>query len=256
MSGFKHEKIPSFTKRDGNALVYNGTGNLQYCIPENYFTSGYARVEGAFVRLLGSFMYRINTGNKPSNTFKTFSWATVFLCRPSSIDKVKETELVQGQGVADYRILTFEPGDQLVTNVFTPQNTDNVNEILSLHVKTGKIPNTIPYNELYNYIYEAINLNGGNFNIHSQIMGIIYSKICRDPDDIYKPFRMSKAIDKDMRFYKCISVIEAARYISPFAALMSVNFDDAVVSSVVLSDDVETGKRESVYSPLEQVLTM
>ena len=146
MSGFKHEKIPSFTKRDGNALVYNGTGNLQYCIPENYFTSGYARVEGAFVRLLGSF-----------------------------IDKVKETELVQGQGVADYRILTFEPGDQLVTNVFTPQNTDNVNEILSLHVKTGKIPNTIPYNELYNYIYEAINLNGGNFNIHSQIMGIIYS---------------------------------------------------------------------------------
>ena len=59
---FKFTEIPPFTKRDEDALLFNQDGVLEYYIPEDYFGSGKsnsAEIEGAYVKLMGSFTYRI-----------------------------------------------------------------------------------------------------------------------------------------------------------------------------------------------------
>ena len=253
---FKYKEIPPFAKRDGDALLFNQDGRLEYYIPEDYFGSKSARIEGAYVTLLGSFNYRIYSSTDKPGKIMTFNFPTIFMCRPGEIQKNKKLKLDEHLKESEYRILIFNKGDQLITRLHTEQNIDNMSELFRLHLKTGRVPNTIPYDELYTYPYECMELNGGKFAVHSQAMGLLYSKICRDPDDISKPFRMSKAIDKFMVGYKTISLTTASKMISPFVAITSENIDLALVSAVLLSNDEKTGKIKHRESPLERVMVM
>lgn len=255
MAEFKHQQIPPFTKRDGKALLFSSDGELEYFIPENYFDRGSAVIVGAYVRLLGSFTYRLVSASGSPGKITIFNWPTAFLCKPSEMAKAKQIQLEEDAPVEDYRILTFRDGDELVADVFTPQDIDNTKELLSLHIMTGKIPRQIPADQLYLYPYNSMELNGSKFTIHAQAMAMIYSKLLRDPDDISRIFRLSKAMDEDMRSYIPMSVKDIPKYISPYASITSENIDEGIVSSVLLSDDEKNGKAHT-YSPLEQVLTM
>ena len=42
---FKYKQIPPFTKRDGDSLLFNQDGYLQYYIPEDYFIGNSAVIE-------------------------------------------------------------------------------------------------------------------------------------------------------------------------------------------------------------------
>lgn len=257
MSNFKYEKIPAFTKRKGDSIVYDSEGELIYFVPEDYFGHKSAIIEGSYVKLLGSFLYKIYTDNGKSSEPKLFNWPTMFYCKPSSIKKVKDIVIKElSDEPMDCRLLHFEKGDELVTNVFTPQDIDNVSEVLRLHVRTGRIPNIIPYNTLYKFLYDALDINGASINIHSQAYGLVYSKLARDPDNDDELFRRSKAIKESMIGYKTISVHIAAKRISPFVSLTSENMDEAIMSAVMMSDEEESGKRKHKYSPLERVMTM
>lgn len=253
---FKYSEIPPFCKRDGNALLFSEEGELIYYIPEDYFLGNSAIIEGSYVRLLGSFMYRIFNKSGNPGPFRTFVWPTMFLCRPSLVEKAKDLQLEGSTSPSDYRLLHFKKDDQLVTRVHTDQDIDNVSEVLRLHLKTGRLPNTIPYNELYNYLFETMELNGSKFDIHSQAMGLIYSKIARDPENSDQIFRLSKAINKSMTGYNPVSIKVAAKKISPFVSITSENMDEAIISAVIISNDEENGNRKHKESPLERVMTM
>lgn len=255
---FKFTEIPPFTKRDEDALLFNQDGVLEYYIPEDYFGSGKsnsAEIEGAYVKLMGSFTYRIIDENGRKGSLMIFNFPTMFLCKPSNIVKKKNIQLEDGLDPADYRILSFLKGDQLITRCHVEQDIDNVSELFRLHIQTGRIPNTIPYNTLYQYPFECMELNSKGYNVHSQAMGLLYSKICRDPNDISKPFRLSETIKHKMTGYTPISIKEASKYISPFVSLTSENMDESIISSVLLTDEEKSGK-EHRESPLEKILTM
>lgn len=256
MADYKYTEIPPFTKREGDALLFNQEGYLEYYIPKDYFGSKSATIEGAYIRLMGSFHYRIYSSTGKPGKLMTFNYPTIFICRPGKVDKPKKLKLDDGLEEDSYRILTFFKGDQLITRVHTEQEMDNLSELFRLHLRTGRVPNSIPYDQLYTFPFECMELNGGKFSVHSQAMGLLYSKICRDPDDISKPFRLSKAIDKSMTGYNTISIKTAAKYISPFVSITSENIDEAIVSSVLLSGDEESGKMKHKESPLERVMTM
>ena len=253
---FKYKEVPPFAKRDGDALLFDQDGRLEYYIPEDYFGGKSATIKGAYVALLGSFNYRIYSSTDKPGKLMTFNFPTMFLCRPGEIIKNKKLKLEDDLDELQYRILVFYKGDQLVTRCHTEQTIDNVSELFRLHLKTGKVPNTIPYNKLYLFPYECMELNGGSYSVHSQAMGLLYSKICRDPADINKPFRMSKAIDKAMTGYNTISIKAASKLISPFVAITSENMDEAIMSAVLLTDEERTGKRKHKTSPLERIMTM
>ena len=256
---FKFTEIPPFARREEDALLFNQDGSLEYYIPEDYFGSGKstsATVEGAYVRLMGSFNYRVIAANGSPGKLRAFNFPTIFLCRPGKIEKRKDIQLDDGLDPSDYRVLIFYKDDQLITRCHVEQDMDNLAELFRLHIQTGRIPNTIPYNELYQYAFECMALNSGTYKIHAQAMGLLYSKICRDPEDISTPFRLSKTANSKMTGYTSISIKEASKYISPFVSLTSENLDEAIMSAVLLSDEEKSGKRTHKESPLERVITM
>lgn len=258
MLSFKYTAIPPFAKRDGDALLFDQDGILEYYIPEDYFGAGKstsATIEGSYVRLMGSFNYRITNDKGVQGKLMTFNFPTMFLCRPNKVEKKKNLKLEKDLDASDYRILTFAKGDQLITRCHVEQNIDNVSEMFRLHIQTGRIPNTIPYDTLYQYPFECMALNSSSYSVHAQAMGLIYSKICRDPEDVSKPFRLSKLANKQMTGYTPISIKEASKYISPFVSLTSENMDESIMSAVLMSDEEKNGKPHK-ESPLERVMTM
>ena len=56
---FKYNEIPPFSKRDGDKLLFSGDGYIEYYIPDEYFGSKSSTIEGSYLRILGSFNYRI-----------------------------------------------------------------------------------------------------------------------------------------------------------------------------------------------------
>lgn len=256
MASFKYTEIPNFAKREEDALLFNQEGYLVYYIPENYF-GAMTKVEGSYVKVMGSFYYQIFDEKDKGGKLSIFNFPTMILCKPGKIEKKKNLELGEGSTAADYRLLYFYKGDQLITRIHVDQYIDNVQELFRLHVMTGRIPNGIPYNTLYEYPFESMGLNSGAYAAHSQAMGLLYSKLCRDPSDVSKPFRLSKHIDSGkMTGYTPISIKEAAKYISPFVSFTSENMDESIMSAVLLSDKENKGQAQHTESPLERLFTM
>lgn len=247
---FKYKTIPNFLRREGNGLVFDKEGEFIFYVPEVEFGTKSAEIYGSYIKLLGILNYVIIDKNGKESELKTFKWPTIFTSKPSSIEKIKGIKLTKTMTETDYRILHYKNGDEIVSSVFTPQETDNAEEMFRLMFITGKIPTTIPYDKLWEYFDKNMNLNGSDYGLHDQLFGFITSEVARDPKDISVPFRLSK--ETDMTAYKPISIKETAKYVSPYVAITSENWDESMMSAVMLSNDPNGHK----YSPLEKVLTM
>jgi len=237
--------IPPFLKRNKDALLYNSEGSLVFYIPEVYFERKYAIISGEYVNLLGVLDYAIYDKNGKTSGLKQFRFPTVFLCKPSSIEKLRNTKLTVESEVQDYRLLKFMKGDEVVSSVKVPQMIDNVEEFYKLFT-CGKLPTTIPYKELQNYFTESIALNGSNYGVTTQMFGFVISEMCRDPKDLSKPYRLTPM--KTETGYTALSLKDIPKLISPYTAITSENWDEAVVSAIINKNKVDT--------PMEKLLTM
>jgi len=237
--------VPAFLKRDKDALLYNNEGYLVYYIPEVYFERKYAIINGEYVNLLGVLDYAIYDKNGKTSGLKQFRFPTVFLCKPSSIEKLKDVKLTSESEVQDYRLLKFIKGDEVVSSVKVPQMIDNVEEFYKLF-NCGRLPTTIPYKELQNYFTENIALNGSNYGITTQMFGFIISEMCRDPKDISKPYRLTPM--KTETGYVILSLKDIPKLISAYTGITSENWDESIVSSII--------NKNKVYTPMEKLLTM
>ena len=143
-----------------------------------------------------------------------------------------------------------EAGSVYITKKEVPMmgflDIENVEDLFRLFVNTGNIINTINYDEIYKYFYDAMTINGKGYNLPASLFGLLVSELCRDPDDINKPFRLGTAIDKDRYSYKPVSIKEVPKLVSPFTSLTSENFDKAVVGAIM--------NKNNGHSPLERVL--
>ena len=114
----------------------------------------------------------------------------------------------------------------------------------------NKMPNTIPYNKLHEYFPENMELNGKGYGLSMQMFGIMMSELCRDPEDVSKPFRLSKTINNSMNGYRQISIKEVPKFVSPFTSLTSENWDDSLMAAINMSNE-----GNDTISPLERVVT-
>ena len=76
--------------------------------------------------------------------------------------------------------MKFKKDDKVVVSVKVPKSVENAEEFFRLF-NTGKLPTTIPYDELHRYFIENIRLNGENYGITMQAFGMLISEVCRDP---------------------------------------------------------------------------
>lgn len=222
--------IPSWLKKDGESILYNGDGYFAFFVPENYFlgkNAAKAVIEGEFVNLFGVLDYQLFTANdKPNGPIRCFKFPTVFLTKPTSIEKARNIKLVSWADPGDYRVLKYEKGAQIIVSTKVPQDLQNIEFFYGLFTG-GNLPVSIPYEELYTYLVENIQLAGEDYGITNQLLGVIVSEMARDPNNLEKAYRNSKA-----EHYKAINIKDIPKFISPYSAIVSENWDEAVVNAI------------------------
>lgn len=235
--------VPKFLRRDGDSLLFNQNGQFVFYVPELYFDRGDAQIKGEYINLLGVLDYTIFNEDGSNIGLKRFNFPTVFLCKPSRIEKAKKIRLKEATDPSDYRLLIFEKDDAVVVSVKVPQNIANVEDFYSIFL-TGKLPMTIPYNKLHNYFIDSMTLSGSSYGISLQMFGIVVGEMCRDAKDPSIPFRQTNF--KDQMAYRAISIKDLPKYISPSSSLGSENWDMGVVGAIVNPSNTE--------SPMEKLL--
>ena len=101
--------VPKFLRRDGDSLLYNQDGQFIFYVPETYFDKGRndAVINGEYVNLLGILDYAFYNNGRTSSP-KRFFFPTVFLTKPSKIEKQKGVRLKPGVDPQDYRLLIYK----------------------------------------------------------------------------------------------------------------------------------------------------
>lgn len=255
--------VPAFLKRDGDSLLFNEDGQFVFYVPELYFDRGDAQIKGEYVNLLGILDYTIFKPNGGNIGLKRFYFPTVFLCKPSRMEKGKKLHLKKILStneaateedinpdfneddihIQDYRLLIFEKGDAVVVSTKVPQNITNVEDFYRIFL-TGKLPTTIPYNKLHEYFIESMSLNGSSYGMSLQMFGIVVSEMCRDPKDPSRAFRHTRFTDQ--RSYRAISIKDLPKYISPSSSISSENWDLGVMGAIMNPTNTD--------SPMEKLL--
>lgn len=246
-------ELPRFLSLEGNSLVFNQEeSTFVFYVPEAYFSNTskipIAEIQGEYVSSIGLFNWDIIDKNGKHSPLKLFNFPTMFLCKPSEIESVKDLKLGDAAPAA-YKLLKFKKGDEVVYQTRVPQLIDNVEIFFKMFIKTAKIPTTVPYNKLWELFLESARLNGFSYNLSVQLFGILIANLCRDANDITKPF--NKTDMKNMNDYKLINITMVPKYISPYTALTSENWDESVRAAILMKD-----KEDAPVSPLEKVVTM
>jgi hypothetical protein len=237
--------VPKFLRRDGDALLFNQEGNFVFYVPEVYFDKGRndAVINGEYVNLLGILDYAIISPTGHTSGPKRFFFPTVFLTKPSRIEKQKAVKLKPNVDPQDYRLLIYNKDDPVVVSVKVPQNILNVESFYRIFLY-GKLPVTIPYGKMQDYFTESIALNGSSYSLTLQMFGVVIGEMCRSRHDPGVPFRLTDFTDETS--YRAMAIRDVPKYISPNSSIGSENWDNAVVGAVMHPSDIG--------SPMERLI--
>ena len=245
--------LPKFLTLKDNTLLYNGTGELVYYIPSSYFTdtkNPAAKIVGQYVYSIGVFDWGLIAENGKEIKSHLFKYPTMIQCKPNRIEKVKKLS-IRNTKPMDYHILHFKKDDEAISDINTVQSVENVENLFGLMVITGdRQPHTIPYDLWHEYFEQSMNINGTSFKINMQFFGIMVSELARDPHDLSKPFRYTPM--NNMTDYQQVAIDVVPKYVSPYVALTSKNFDESLMASVMLSGEDDEKIKDS---PIEKVVT-
>jgi hypothetical protein len=245
--------LPKFLTREGNALLFNEENStFIFFVPKNFFNNSVkvpiAEVYGSYVTTIGLLNWGIMDSTGKIGKIKAFNFPTMFMCKPYEIEEVKGYSINDTEP-SDYVLLKFKKGDEVVSSVRVPQLIDNVEIFFKMATMTAKIPNTIPYYKIWELFTESARLNGFDYGLNIQLICLLISYLCRDPKDVYK--RFAETDMSDMTDYKMIDIRQVPKFLSPYQALVSENWDEAVQSAILMKD-----KEDTMESPLEKIVTM
>ena len=237
--------VPNFLRRDGDSLLFNTDGQFIFYVPELYFDKGRnnAVINGEYVNLLGILDYALISPSGKSSGPKRFFFPTIFLTKPSRIEKQKNVKLKDSVEPQDYRLLIYNKDDPIVVSTKVPQDIVNVEQFYRIFLY-GKLPVTIPYGKMQDYFTESIALNGSSYSITLQMFGFIIGEMCRSKTDLNRPFRLTNFTDETE--YKAIGIRDVPKYISPNSSIGSENWDNAVVGAIMHPSDIG--------SPMEKLI--
>lgn len=238
--------MPSFLKKnkEGSILFTGKDKEFVAYVPEKYFDRNIAEQSGEYINLIGVFDYTIQdlkTGK--NNGLKPFRLPTLFATRPYTTEKVKQIQLIKQSEPTDYRILRYREDDILIVSTKLVQFIGNVEKFNNLFFILGYIINTIPYDKLYEYVMDAMTLNGFSYGLNAQVFGIVLSELCRSKSDINIPWRLAKTTD--LHDYQSMSVKGVSKLISPYTALLSEDFDESIMYAM-MNDDPKDSSLERV----------
>lgn len=229
--------VPNFLRRDGDSLLYNQDGQFVFYVPEIFFDAGRrdAIINGEYVTLLGVIDYAFISPNGKASKPKRFFFPTMFVTKPSKIEKQKNVTLIEGTDPDDYRLLIYNRDDPVVVSVKVPQDIANVETFFKV-ILYAKLPHTVPYGKIQEYFTESMRLNGSSYSFTTQMFGVVIGELCRSRNNLNIPFKLTNYTDD--KSYKMIGIIDVPKYISPNSSIDSQNWDNAVVGAIMHPNDI------------------
>lgn len=236
--------FPSFLKKRDSSLLFANDGCFKFYVPEKFFDTKLAEQNGEFISLFGILTYALfDKNDKLIGSLRNFKFPSTFITKPDDIEIIRGVKLTKNIGEQDYRVLKYYKDGMIIVTTDIVQDTINLDKFYKA-LQYGNIPNTVDYYELQNYFVRNIQLTGNSYPVSLQLMGVVISEICRSASDTSVPYRLSKT--NDHHAYRMVNIREIPQNVSPFTALTSERWDDAVISSIITNGNKE--------SPLERIM--
>lgn len=188
--------------------------------------------------------------NRDDVPIKTLIYPNLIETKPS--DSSKGVALMINGKADRYRILKYDHGDVLMeaTSRKSSQNCEAFMRLLS----SGKIPNSLTYDEVYQAWMDNYNINGMDPNAPAVVLQAIIGEMYRDPKDPSRQF--SKVIGEnpkiDPRSYQAMNMNSVSAYSSVMSALSFERMTEKLTSSINMTKSGVKQKK----SPIEQIITM
>lgn len=238
--------IPYFLKQkpDSNSLQFKlEDKELVFFIPTVFFDRKYVKTINGRVNLLGIFNYTI----RDINTHKmdglyTFNYPTLIECEPSNVVKIKDLDNIKGLRPDDYTLLIFRNNDIVISSTKVIEDVANADLFYSIFT-SGRLPSSIPYNEIQNYFTENLLLNGKSYDLNMQLFGLIIGEMATQtgkPDILFRHTNM-----EDFHDYSLKNIKTSPKTVSAFSSYTSEVYDEAIINANLVN------KRGS--SPMEKL---
>lgn len=240
-----------FTEKD-EKIYFTGVYMEAY-IPDELFNKDISMYDGDIIETIGLFNYRVfNNIDEDRNKIplKTLKVPTVVKTKPNSVS-MTTLELIPGSGEKKYHVLKYFTDDILLTQSYTNALVDNVEKYIKL-LNEGKIPNTIPYDEILDLTLKNLELNKINLNVSATLLSTVISEIYRYKKDMALPFR--KIIGKDVSESQFNYVNTNARTICSFNSTTSALTFEDIDSMITTSINKKRYNRKENYTPIEKLL--
>ena len=140
--------LPTYMKKKGDVIYYDGDGELIYYIPEKYFSTNNAIISGEYITVFGLFNYGVFDSNGKNNGLKMFNYPTMITCKPTSISKESEMLLKGTHTAIPYTLLHFKKGSELICSTRIPQDVTSVEKYINLLFRAN-LPENIKYEDMY-----------------------------------------------------------------------------------------------------------
>lgn len=130
-------------------------------------------------------------------------------------------------------ILEFQQRDTFIKSILFIKTFKTVSKIIDLLLK-GFLPKEIGYNELLDFIENACLENGADLAVNNTILEVLISELCRDPNDLTKPFRMALKKNPNLKMTDkvFIKIDSLARMYNSFAAISSADPKQGITASI------------------------
>lgn len=243
--------LNNFLRNDGKNIIFTGY-YMEIYIPETYFETTVAEIEGSTVKTFGIVQCMVRDKNDKIIVNETLNLPTNIVLNFSDIYKTKINLYgYEGSEAETYRVLKLYNNDVVMANAVN-KNSRNSEKFVKLMI-AGKIKN-IDYDKLLQLWHKNLTMNSVNLNVPSTILELIISETYRNPRDPNEKF--SKYINRNPKVsrihYRSANVREICSRNSTFSAITFEDFDRMMTSSL----NMNKYNKNQVESPIEKVIKM
>lgn len=242
--------------RDGDDIVI-ATPYAEAYIPESLFKetdseSAVATEYGEGFKVVGIFnmrFFKFDQEPRESAPLRTFNYPNPIVTYPDS-STIQKLELIPGRPDR-YRILRYNLGDVLMSSEEV-EAVGNCTKFLHMIIR-AKIPGTMPYDKFIKVWENNFDVNSFNPGVPSVTLQMIWAELCRDPDDVTKPFRYKYGLGgASPTDYRLVNMNTVAAATSVFSGLSFERLGEKMASAINMTRSGVEQRR----SPVEDVLTM
>ena len=235
-------------KKEDNALLLNWA-RAQIKLPASYFEHNISVLIGREIDTFGLFKIAVweHDIEHEKPLFIEFKFPSIVRTIPDRIYEERDGEEL-------YYVLEYISGDKIIKSLLIAKNDEAPRVFIDLLFK-GYIPDSIPYDEIYDIWTQCNSINEINFAVSSVIMELVVSSFARDPHLLERPFRLALN-DKNNKYTmydrKMISSTTLPKISSSFAALSSGDPRQGITASIVRTRSGSAD--EEVISPIEDAI--